>query len=110
MDDTSPRTYEQIKNADEIQKILRIPCEICNRTFKVKIPSSLAVKVENFPFPIVLMHSASQDDGKREIHTMIAYLDHELHCRHVDHVSGERVFITPYIIYNPSLLQVYCVK
>ena len=88
---------------------LRIPCKKCNKTFKINVPRNIAVDVDQFPFPIILMHSA-EEDGKRKIHTMLAYIDQNLKCRHVDHLKGQRVYITPYIVYNPSMLSVYCAK
>ncbi len=54
------------------------------------------------------MHtSAAQDCG---IHTLVAYLDAQLKCRSVEFITSNQVFITPFILYNPSLLNVYCLN
>lgn len=94
---------------EPISKTLRIPCSKCNKTYKIKLPMDISNNIEHYPFPIVLMHTGNEND-RRKIHTMIAYIDKELKCRHVDFLEGKRVFITPYIVYNPSLLQMYCNK
>ncbi|UYP47776.1 hypothetical protein NEF87_004061 [Candidatus Lokiarchaeum ossiferum] len=85
-----------------------IPCKKCNETKKIEINKSMVENVENFPFPIFLMHCADNSEGKIEIHTLIAYLDNKLNCRHVEFLEGNQVFITPFILYNSNLLHVYC--
>lgn len=90
-------------------KKLRIPCCKCNKTYKINLPMDITNDVENYPFPLVLMHTAHEND-RNKIHTLIAYIDKDLKCRHIEFLEGKRVFITPYIIYNPSLLQMYCNK
>ncbi len=91
------------------QKTLRIPCKKCGKSYKIQVPLNITEEVDHFPFPLILMHSADDADGEK-IHTMLAYIDKNLKCRHVDFLKGKRVYITPYIVYNPSLLQVYCKK
>lgn len=96
------------ENNIEIKNITRVPCKLCNRIFTVGIDPSIIEKVnqeERFPFPIVLMHLAGGEKGKsEEVHTLIAYIDKQMHCRHVTVLDGKRVFITPYILYNPNLI------
>jgi hypothetical protein len=62
----------------------------------------------SFPFPIIVMHTVMEPH--KEIHSLVAYIDKNFKCRHAEFLSGSRVFITPYIVYNPSLLQMYCMK
>lgn len=49
-------------------------------------------------------------DGVKQVHTLVAYIDKNLKCRHVEVLSGKRLFITPFILYNPSLLFLSCNK
>lgn len=85
-----------------------VPCKQCGRVFKVNITDEILQDVQKFPFPVVLMHISNDD--KKEVHTLIAYIDDNLHCRHVENLIGKRVFITPYILYNPSLMMLRCNK
>jgi len=93
------------------KNITRVPCSKCDRVFKVVIDEDVLEKAERFPFPIVLMHYSDEDkDIKQEVHTLIAYIDKQLNCRHVTVLDGKRVFITPYILYNPDLIVLSCSK
>lgn len=96
-------------NETKISKITRVPCPKCNRVFKARITTDILEDVERYPFTIVLMHVSSEKD-KREVHTLVAYIDKELHCRHVNLLLGKKLFITPYILYNPNLLSLSCNK
>jgi len=86
-----------------------VPCKKCgSRIFKIKLTEDLLNDIEKFPFAIISMHLSH--DGKRQIHTLIAYIDRKFKCRHVEVLSGKRIFITPYILYNPNLLFLSCNK
>ena len=86
-----------------------IPCKKCGgRIFKIKISEDLLNDVEKFPFAIISMHLSN--DGTRQVHTLVAYIDRAFKCRHVEVLSGKRIFITPYILYNPNLLFLSCNK
>jgi hypothetical protein len=89
--------------------VTMVPCSECKRVFKTIIEKQVVENVERFPFPIVLMHYASKDDN-REVHTMIAYIDKDMQCRHCTVLDGKRVYITPYILYNPNLIALSCNK
>ncbi len=101
------RLYPLMTQLVSVHKVL-VPCPICNRVFHQQLSSDIVEDVDRFPFPIVCMHTAGQ--GGKEVHTMVAYVDKQLKCRHVESLPGKRVFITPYIMYNPSLLQLQCGK
>jgi hypothetical protein len=90
-------------------KITRVPCPKCNRIFKAHISLDILEDVERYPFNIVLMHVSIEED-KKEVHTLVAYIDKELKCRHVNLLLGKKLFITPFILYNPSLLSLSCNK
>ncbi len=93
------------------KNITRVPCSKCKRVFKVVIEREVIENAEIFPFPIVLMHySDESEDSKRGVHTLIAYIDKKMNCRHVSVLDGKRVFITPYILYNPNLIVLSCSK
>jgi hypothetical protein len=86
-----------------------IPCRYCgNRIFKINISKDLLNDIERFPFAIITMHVSN--DGLKQVHTLVAYIDKNLTCRHVELLSGKRFFITPYVLYNPSLLFLSCNK
>lgn len=87
---------------------VHVPCSMCKRTFSLGLSEDIFTYVERFPFPIVCMHTAG-DSGK-EVHTLVAYVDKQFKCRHVEYLVGNRVFITPFILYNPTLLQLQCSK
>lgn len=98
-----------IAENQKVHKTL-VPCRKCgDRVFSVTLSQDLIDAVERFPFTIVLMH-VGEEDGKREVHTMVAYIDKDLNCRHVEILTGKKVFITPYILYNPNLLYLSCNK
>ena len=100
-----------IETKSETDNITRVPCSLCNRIFKVSIDKRVINNLEQFPFPIVLMHYAAEDENhKSEVHTLIAYIDQHMSCRHVTVLDGRRVFITPYILYNPNLIAISCSK
>lgn len=87
-----------------------IPCKQCGgRIFKVNISEDVIQSVERYPFTIVCMH-VGLDAEKKQVHTMVAYIDKELNCRHVEVLQGKKVFVTPYILYNPNLLFLSCNK
>ncbi|MBD3194835.1 MAG: hypothetical protein GF317_07265 [Candidatus Lokiarchaeota archaeon] len=86
-----------------------VPCSECNRVFKIVVSEDVVDSVERFPFPIVLMHYSSKND-KKAVHTMIAYIDKDMQCRHCTVLDGKRVYITPYILYNPNLVALSCNK
>ncbi|KYC45809.1 MAG: hypothetical protein APG12_00789 [Candidatus Methanofastidiosum methylothiophilum] len=90
---------------EELESV-NILCPVCKKVYKIEISKEIIEGVSGFPFPIIAMH-ASEEIGK--IHTLLVYLDESLKCRHIEHID-KRVFITPYIIYNPCLLNVYCHK
>jgi len=85
-----------------------IPCKQCGRVFRINISDEILQDVEKYPFPLILMHLAK--DETKEFHTVIAYIDQNFQCRHVEYLIGKRVFITPYILYNPSLMMLRCNK
>jgi hypothetical protein len=91
----------------DVVKIALVPCSRCGRVFKAEITQDILNDVERYPFTIVLMH-VSVENGKKEIHTLVAYLDKSLNCRHVTVLLGRRLFITPYVLYNPNLLILSC--
>lgn len=91
---------------DDNKKTVLIPCPNCGEIVKIQLDVSITNKIECFPFPILAMHTGA---GKN-IHTLVAYIDKQLRCRHAEYLSGKRVFITPFIAFNPSLLQIYCNK
>jgi hypothetical protein len=95
-------------NKNKIKHTTRVPCKFCNRIFTVGLDERVLKKMEKidrYPFPIVLMHLANNEkEDKEEVHTLIAYIDKQLNCRHVTILDGKRVFITPYILYNPNLI------
>ena len=103
------KNQEETPKVEKKLKTLRIPCKKCGgRMFKIKIANQMAETAEYYPFPIILMHSDINNNG---LHTLIAYLDKNLSVRSVDYLEGKnRVFITPYILYKPSLLKAYCYK
>ncbi|MBD3341841.1 MAG: hypothetical protein GF353_22240 [Candidatus Lokiarchaeota archaeon] len=87
-----------------------VPCKKCQgRVFKIKLNQDLLDEVDRYPFTIITMHTALQSE-KKEIHTLVVYIDKDLNARHVEVLSGKRVFITPYILYNPSMLFLSCNK
>jgi len=93
----------------EIQtKTVLVLCEKCKRVWKAKLEVSMLQDIKNYPFPIVMMHTDPVNTGK--MHLLIAYIDMHLKCRHVDYLHGNQVFITPFIVYNPHLLRVFCNK
>jgi len=87
-------------------KSVNILCPECKKVYKIIISRKILEDVKSFPFPIITMH-ASDEIGK--IHTLLVYLDESLKARHIERID-KRVFITPYILYNPCLLNVYCHK
>ena len=98
-----------IENESKIVGKTLIPCKECeDRIFKIAITEDLLEDVEKYPFTIVTMHAAH--DGTKKVHTVVAYIDKQLQCRHAEVLTGKRVFITPYILYNPNLLFLSCVK
>lgn len=89
----------------------RVPCSKCGgRVFKVEIDQEVFENIQRYPFPIILMHSSTSEKERREVHTLIAYIDKDLQARHVTILDGKRVFITPYILYNPNLIAFSCNK
>jgi hypothetical protein len=58
---------------------------------------------------VIAMHTGG-DASHPEVHNLVAYIDKQLQCRHAEYLDGSRVFITPYILYNPHLLRVFCWK
>lgn len=92
----------------DVVKIALVPCSKCGKIFKVEITQDILNDIERYPFTIVLMHVSSVENGKKEIHTLVAYLDKYLNCRHVTVLLGRRLFITPYVLYNPTLLILSC--
>ncbi len=92
---------ESIKN--KIKGMTSIRCKECGgRVFNITISDELLQDVERYPFTIVSMHAAA--DGSKKIHTLVAYIDNHLQCRHVEALTGKRIFLTPYVLYNPNLL------
>lgn len=85
---------------------INILCPECKKIYKIIISRKILEDVKNFPFPVVTMHAS---DESERIHTLLVYLDENLKCRHIEYID-KRVFITPYILYNPCLLNVYCHK
>ena len=99
--------YTSMNNAKNHETL--ITCKKCNnRIFKISISEDLLNDIERFLFAIITMHVSS--DGLKQIHTLVAYIDKHFKCRHVEILSGKRLFITPYILYNPSLLFLSCNK
>ncbi|MBN1800793.1 MAG: hypothetical protein JW891_04760 [Candidatus Lokiarchaeota archaeon] len=96
-----------IKN--EIVRVTQVLCPECKRTFNVEITHEIIDNVDRYPFTIVLMH-VSEQEAKREVHMLVVYIDQQLNCRHVTLLLGKRLFITPYILYNPNLLMLSCNK
>lgn len=90
-------------------QVTKVLCSKCGRVFKAEITQDILDDIERYPFPIVLMH-VSVEDGKKEVHTLVAYIDKQLNCRHVSVLLGKKLFITPYILYNPNLLVLSCNK
>ncbi|MBD3227017.1 MAG: hypothetical protein GF329_02430 [Candidatus Lokiarchaeota archaeon] len=88
--------------------IINVHCSKCNEIFKIGITHDTLETIDKFPFPIVLMHYSHT--GDESVHTLIAYIDKELNCRHVEYLVGKKVFITPYILYNPAKLVLSCNK
>lgn len=108
----SATVINKMKNQEDKAIKVRIPCPKCSFIIIIKMDEKYVKELEtkdiSFPFPIIAMHTIMKP--KREIHTLVAYIDKQLKCRHAEYLSGERVFITPYIVYNPSLLQMFCIK
>lgn len=100
----------EMKPADEKGKPCLVSCRLCNRTFKVSIPTEVIESNEKFPFTIVSMHVAVEKNGDRNVHTLVCYIDKDINCRHIEALIGRKVFITPYIAYNPNLLLFSCNK
>jgi hypothetical protein len=99
--------YNTIQNEHTHETM--IPCKKCGgRIFKIKLSKDLITDIEKFPFAIISMHVSH--DGMRRVHTLVAYIDRNFKCRHVEVLSGKRLFITPYILYNPNLLFLSCSK
>lgn len=83
---------------------VNVPCSQCKKTFSVSVDVDKMSQKSN-PFPLLFMHT--RDWGEKAVHIMIAYIDKNANCRHVELLDGDTVFITPFIIYNPELLSVY---
>jgi hypothetical protein len=58
---------------------------------------------------VIAMHTGNEGSHP-VVHNLVAYIDKQLKCRHTEYLDGSRVFITPYILYNPNLLRVFCFK
>ncbi|MBD3197681.1 MAG: hypothetical protein GF317_21695 [Candidatus Lokiarchaeota archaeon] len=94
---------------DKEEKKVIVTCPECpNRDFKVRVSPDLLESVESFPFELVLMHVAGDD--KKHVHTLVAYIDKNLECKHSVCLTGRRVIVTPYILYNPRLLSLSTYK
>ena len=85
---------------------IQILCPECKKIYKILISKKILEDVKSFPFPVITMHASEESEN---IHTLLVYLDQNLKCRHIEFID-KRVFITPYILYNPCLLNVYCHK
>lgn len=108
------KTIPLLKNQEKGVRT-KVPCNKCGgRVFEVSLTQDLIDDVKRFPFTIVLMHVGMNPDNpeesSREVHTMVAYIDKQFHCRHVQVLTGRKVFVTPYIVYNPNLLYLSCNK
>ncbi|TFF86407.1 MAG: hypothetical protein EU551_01630 [Promethearchaeota archaeon] len=88
--------------------IIKVSCSKCGEIFKIGITDDTLKTIDRFPFPIVLMHISHS--GDKNVHTLIAYIDRDLRCRHVEYLVGKKVYITPYILYNPAKLVLSCNK
>ncbi len=82
-----------------------IPCDSCKKTYHIDVREETIREQSRYPFPILVMHTWSW--GRRQVHSLIAYIDKDGKCRHTELLDGNRVFITPYIVYNPDMLNVY---
>ncbi len=97
---------EKVTEEHQTYKV-RVSCPDCQgRQFKVTLTQDMIDSIESFPFEVVLMHIAGSE--KRTVHTLIAYIDKNLECHHSVCLTGRRVIITPYILYNPNLLYFSC--
>lgn len=85
---------------------IQILCPKCKKVYKIVISKQITEDVKTYPFPVVAMHASEESEN---IHTLLVYLDESLKCRHIEYID-KRVFITPYILYNPYLLNIYCHK
>jgi len=97
------------KPSGEGFKVVLIQCPKCKAIVKIKLAASIGETIEYFPFPVIAMHTGG-DASHPEVHNLVAYIDKQLQCRHAEYLDGSRVFITPYILYNPHLLRVFCWK
>ena len=95
----------------------RVPCKECGgKIYTLILTQDMLNSIEKYPFTIVCMHVGIEEKKEtktyfgKEVHTMVAYIDKDLHCRHVEVLTGKRVYVTPYILYNPKLLQLTCNK